>query len=606
MVDGRFELIESLGSGGMGTVWRALDVVLQRHVALKEVRTAEQDSTPAAVQRERVLREAQALARIGHPNVVAVHHIVDSPAEAHPWIVMELVDGGSLSDVLAGGIIPVERAATLGRGILAGLRAAHAAGVLHRDIKPANVLLRKDDSPVLTDFGIATMTGLTGLTSTGSVVGSLDYVAPERLNGREGLQASDLWSLGLLLFAAVEGYQPMRRDSQVATLAAVLQGEVPTPRNAGALTPVLQALLTPDPDRRPSAEQLDQLLAQVISPGTAVPPGTGAASATTVLSNFPPTGTGFPSVPATGTGFPSVPSGFPSGPTPAPGFPSGPTGYPSGPNPAAGYPSGPSPAAGTTGGAAFPPYSYSAAPGTGPQDGIPLPAPGSHIAMPPPIGPRTPASRVPWLVVPLLVLVAAIAVPIVLASRHSTPKASTSTGGPGTSIIAPPPGVPVTGAPPTRGGTPAQPAGDLLTPDGTRKAIQAIEQKAGNNQFTSLTIYPEYLIANVVLKNRPNVYDEYTYRNGSVTQSDGSKVDSNNPLVAPDTINWDLITPMLATATEKLQVPKITSRYIVIDPDFYFVNDDQPEMSVYISGDHGTGGYVAFNMDGSVAKVYAG
>ncbi len=133
-----------------------------------------------------MLREARALARIGHPNVVAIHHIVDSPEVAHPWIVMELVRGQSLADHLAGGPMPPTQAAYLGRGILAALRAAYQVGVLHRDIKPANVLLREDGSPVLTDFGIAAINGMQGLTSTGSVVGSLDYVAPERLNGQEG------------------------------------------------------------------------------------------------------------------------------------------------------------------------------------------------------------------------------------------------------------------------------------------------------------------------------------------------------------------------------------------------------------------------------------
>src|SRR5690606_27541985 len=251
----------------MGTVWRAYDLALHREVALKEVRPADPDSSAGApgVQRERVLREARALARIGHPNVVAVHHIVDSVPPAHPWIVMELVRGRSLSDRLADGPMSPEEAALIGRGILAGLRAAHQVGVLHRDIKPANVLLREDGSPVLTDFGIAALHDATGLTGTGNLVGSLDYVAPERLAGQEGNPASDLWSLGLLLFVAVEGYHPMRRDTTVATLAAVLQGTVPAPRQAGPLAPVLGAVLVPQPERRPSTEELDVMLTRVIT-----------------------------------------------------------------------------------------------------------------------------------------------------------------------------------------------------------------------------------------------------------------------------------------------------------------------------------------------------
>ncbi|WP_218025012.1 serine/threonine-protein kinase, partial [Nocardia pseudovaccinii] len=283
VVDGRFELLEPLGSGGMGTVWRAYDLALHREVALKEVRAETDGAGSPGVHRERVLREARALARIGHPNVVAIHHIVDSSEVAHPWIVMELVRGQSLADHLMGGPMQPSQVAHLGRGILAALRAAHQVGVLHRDIKPANVLLREDGSPVLTDFGIAALNDMTGLTSTGSVVGSLDYVAPERLSGQEGHTASDLWSLGLLLYFAVEGFHPMRRESTVATLAAVIRGEVPPPQRAGVLTAVLTALLVPDPDRRPSAEQVDLMLAQAVgfagAPTVFDVPGGGSGAA---------------------------------------------------------------------------------------------------------------------------------------------------------------------------------------------------------------------------------------------------------------------------------------------------------------------------------------
>ncbi|MFD3593167.1 protein kinase [Nocardia sp. NPDC058640] len=272
VIDQRFELIEPLGKGGMGTVWRAYDVALHREVALKEVRNLDESRTDPGIHRERVLREARALARIGHPNVVAVHHIVDSDQYDHPWIVMELVRGRALSDVLAGGSLPPGQVAALGRGILGALRAAHAVGVLHRDVKPANVIVREDGSPVLTDFGIAAITGMTALTSTGSVVGSLDYVAPERLQGIEGNPASDLWSLGLVLYFAVEGHQPMRRDSAVATLAAVISGQVPTPQRAGPLSGVLGALLVADPSRRPDPAQLDVMLAEAAGRTTIGPP----------------------------------------------------------------------------------------------------------------------------------------------------------------------------------------------------------------------------------------------------------------------------------------------------------------------------------------------
>ncbi|GAA3368554.1 hypothetical protein GCM10020367_07370 [Streptomyces sannanensis] len=263
MIDGRFQLIEQLGSGGMGTVWRATDTVLHREVALKAVRS---DAEASDVSRERVLREARALARLNHPNVVTIHHIVD--ADPHPWLVMELVSGPSLQERLAAGpMTPVEAART-GRQVLAALRAAHAAGIHHRDVKPANVLMRADGTAVLTDFGIAGLRGSTSLTATHELVGSPEYIAPERIRGHDDHPASDLWSLGLVLYVCVEGVSPLRRATTFATLAAVFDEPVPSPVRSGPLAPVLQALLVRDPAARPNAEQLDAMLAQVESAQT--------------------------------------------------------------------------------------------------------------------------------------------------------------------------------------------------------------------------------------------------------------------------------------------------------------------------------------------------
>nr|WP_234487439.1 serine/threonine-protein kinase [Streptomyces sp. MBT54] len=254
VIDGRFTLVERLGSGGMGMVWRARDVALHRDVALKEVRPpdpalAEYDPEGARTLRARVLREARALARVDHPNVVTVHHIVDPGEDGYPWIVMELVAGSSLHDRLATGPMEPADAAELGRGILSALRAAHAAGIQHRDVKPANVLLRPDGRPVLTDFGIAAIRESTSLTMTGALIGSPDYIAPERIRGTEGDPSSDLWSLGMMLYVAVEGRHPLRRATTLATLAAVLDEEIPPPVRAGALAPVLSAR-APRPPRR--------------------------------------------------------------------------------------------------------------------------------------------------------------------------------------------------------------------------------------------------------------------------------------------------------------------------------------------------------------------
>ncbi|MCX5230946.1 bifunctional serine/threonine-protein kinase/glutamate ABC transporter substrate-binding protein [Streptomyces sp. NBC_00233] len=252
----------------MGTVWRARDLALHREVALKEVRPpdpalAEYDPEAARELRIRVLREARALARVAHPQVVTIHHIVDGGEGSYPWLVMELVPGGSLQDRLDRGELTAGEAATLGRGILAGLRAAHAVGIQHRDIKPPNVLLRPDGQPVLTDFGIAAIHGATALTAAGSIIGTPDYMAPERVSGEEGGPAADLWSLAMTLYVAVEGHHPLRRANTLATLAAVLGEEVPPPRRAGPLTRVLTSVLVRDPAARPDGEAFDRMLAAV-------------------------------------------------------------------------------------------------------------------------------------------------------------------------------------------------------------------------------------------------------------------------------------------------------------------------------------------------------
>ncbi|MGW6011320.1 serine/threonine-protein kinase [Streptomyces sp. NPDC055210] len=299
MIDGRFELVARLGSGGMGTVWRARDSMLHREVALKAVR---HDAAASEAVRARVLREARALARVSHPNVVMIHHIVND--DPHPWLVMELVEGVSLQERLAEGPLSPTEAARLGRQVLGALRAADAAGVQHRDVKPANILLRADGSAVLTDFGIAALQGSTALTATGELIGSPEYIAPERIRGNDDDPASDLWSLGLVLYVCVEGVSPLRRGTTLATLAAVLDEALPPPVRSGPLAPVLQALLVRDPAGRPDAARLDAMLAQVESgttPDWALP---------TTTAPLPPGPTG---TPAHAPGAPSAQAG-PGGP----------------------------------------------------------------------------------------------------------------------------------------------------------------------------------------------------------------------------------------------------------------------------------------------------
>ncbi|MBA2805949.1 serine/threonine protein kinase [Streptomyces sp. KM273126] len=317
VVDGRFELIERLGSGGMGTVWRARDTVLHREVALKAVRP---DAEASAAVRERVLREARALARLNNPHVVTIHQIIDADPDAHPWLVMELVPGVSLQQRLSEGPLAPAAAARTGLQLLSALRAAHAAGVQHRDVKPANVLLRPDGTAVLTDFGIAALQGATALTVTGELVGSPEYMAPERIRGTDDDPASDLWSLGLVLYVCVEGVSPLRRATTLATLAAVLDDPVPPPVRSGPLTPVLQALLVRDPAARPDAERLNAMLAQVESGATpewAQPTVTATPSPVPPQPDVPP-----PGLPGPGAapGTPPAAGAWPGlGPGPGPG-----------------------------------------------------------------------------------------------------------------------------------------------------------------------------------------------------------------------------------------------------------------------------------------------
>ncbi|MGI5351865.1 serine/threonine-protein kinase [Streptomyces sp. CA-250714] len=279
VVDGRFELLERLGAGGMGTVWRARDVALHREVALKEVRppAADPDDPEAALEgsegsralRERVLREARALARLSHPHVVTIHHIVDEGP--YPWLVMELVGGPSLEQRLAQGPLEPREAARLGREVLSALRTAHAAGIQHRDVKPGNVLLREDGSAVLTDFGIAALQGSATVTVTGEFLGSPEFIAPERIRGIDDDPASDLWSLGLTLYLCTEGHSPLRRATTLATIAAVIDDPVPPPVRSAALGPVLEAVLVKDPAARIGAAELERMLTDVAEGREATP-----------------------------------------------------------------------------------------------------------------------------------------------------------------------------------------------------------------------------------------------------------------------------------------------------------------------------------------------
>jgi len=257
---GRYRFTRVLGRGGMGTVWAAHDEVLGRDVAVKEVvPPPDLSEQERRVVRERSLREARAAARISHPSAVTVYDVVEE--DGRPWIVMQQLRARSLADVLRDdGPLAVPRAVRLGLEVVDALGAAHAAGVLHRDVKPANVMLTEDGHAVLTDFGIATVDGDPTLTAAGLIVGSPAYMAPERARGEAPTTASDLWSLGATLYAAIEGRSPFQRDGQLPTLTAVINEPAPALPAGGPIAPVVDALLAKDPARRPTVTQARALL----------------------------------------------------------------------------------------------------------------------------------------------------------------------------------------------------------------------------------------------------------------------------------------------------------------------------------------------------------
>jgi hypothetical protein len=264
MLAERYELGERLGRGGMGTVWRAKDLMLDREVAVKELTVDHLPEEDLAILQSRMKQEARAAARIKHAGVITIHDVLEQ--DGRPWIVMELIDGRSLADVISqDGPLAPRTAAEVGAQVLAALHRGHQLGVLHRDVKPANVLLERGTGrAVLLDFGIAKFEGSSELTRPGDLVGSPDYLAPERASGGKFGPASDLWGLGATLYAAVEGQSPFRRDNPISTLAAVVDEPLPAPVKAGSLGPVLAALLAKAPDERPGADEALRMLRAVI------------------------------------------------------------------------------------------------------------------------------------------------------------------------------------------------------------------------------------------------------------------------------------------------------------------------------------------------------
>ena len=312
LIAGRYRLAHRLGAGAFGRVWRAHDTQLAVDVAIKEVVLP--PAMASAEQEERLRRaerEARNAARLrGHPHIVTVYDVVVQ--DGVPWTVMQLIEGQSLEDHVADhGPLSADRAAGVAEALLKALGAAHTAGIVHRDVKPANVMLGSDGGVLLTDFGIAVQQEDPRETATGTFIGSVEYVAPERARGQDAQPASDLFSLGATLYQAVEGISPFRRGSTVASLTAVLFEEQPAPQRAGRLTGLLDGLLAKDPADRFTIEQATAALS-----GNGVGASAPAEVAPTVSAEMPPAPTAT-SVPTPTSASGSTPASVPT-PTTAP------------------------------------------------------------------------------------------------------------------------------------------------------------------------------------------------------------------------------------------------------------------------------------------------
>ncbi|MEU3959671.1 serine/threonine-protein kinase [Streptomyces buecherae] len=310
VIEGRYELLEPIGSGGMGEVWKAHDRRLRRYVAVKGLldrNAMNADTQVAAMQRAR--REAEAIAKIEHPNVVTVHDQVETDNQV--WIVMKLLDAGSLADLLRSQqVLAVPRAADIGHQILRGLRAVHAASVVHRDVKPGNVLVRDDGLVILVDFGIATFVGAASLTRPGSIIGTPPYLAPELFapGSRGPTPASDLWALGVTLYEMVEGRLPFGGSEVWEVQESILRTPNPVLHYAGPLAPVIQGLLRGDPDERLDAATADAMLREVLG---------GPSNAGPAKAETPPPAPAPEPAPAPGVATPAAAAPAPAPPEPA-------------------------------------------------------------------------------------------------------------------------------------------------------------------------------------------------------------------------------------------------------------------------------------------------
>lgn len=559
VIDDRFELLERLGGGGMGLVWRARDTELHREVALKEVRPPdprfeESSGKDAAVLRERVLREARSLAKLRHPHVVTIFHIVTRPETEYPWLVMELVPSGSLADRLDEGPLAPGEAARLGLGLLSGLSAAHAAGILHRDVKPGNVLIREDGSPVLTDFGIAALNETSTLTTSGALIGSPEYIAPERIRGREGDPRSDLWSLGMLLYVAVEGAHPLRRGTALATLAAVLDEPVPPPTRAGPLTDVLAALMSRDPNSRPDAARCAQLLAEAEARAEAEAQVAEAAEAAATVTSA-----------SAVVAVPTLPD---AAQVRAPARESGP---------------GPAPAA--AGYAALTTRTNRAVAAEQPPAERHEPAERDEVPdrrdEP---SPKPRRFRPVLRLVKTLTWVVALLALIGAAVNYLPDWVSEAAEG----------GGPVTGGEQKKDSDQY-----LFTPEGIRKAVAVLRPMIGGSKVSSMSTHGSHLTVAAPRKDKPEVMHWYTYRDGKAEDGGPAGVVERPPRLDLSTVDWDVLPGLWREAQNSLGIKNAERSHVSVGIDA----DGEVQLSMFVRDEYG-GAHLNGDGRGKVTERY--
>lgn len=578
VVDGRFELIARLGGGGMGLVWRARDLALHREVALKEVRPPdpallESDPTAARMLRERVLREARSLARIDHPNVVTIHHIVDSAEVAHPWLVMELVTGGSLQDRLSEGRMAAGGGGTARprcpRGPARGPRGGHPPpGREEAGQRPAPP--RRPPGPHR--FRHRRPARVHQPDRHRRTRRLPDYIAPERLRGDEGNPASDFWSLGMLLYVAVEGHHPFRRASTLATLAAVLDGPIPEPRHAGALFPVLEALLTRDAAARPDAEALDALLARAeaeAEPGSRPGPGgagDGGAEQTWRLGAVPPR--------PTGSALLRTPTQRVE-PEDAP----------------------PQDAAAAAAGA--PTASAAQGPAT------PLVTDEADDA--PTAEERARARRLTQRTRIVVSVSSVLSTAMVVGGFYLFGPGSDRDPGRDDRAAAPSSTPSAPSVDPVEDATPGpeespEKETSLLTPESVRRIVSELEKVMGTTKVTAFDVHQSHASAKAPLQRDPKLWDTYEYRDGKAVRARaGGVVRDSDAVVDLDRFDWDALPGLMTEAEKRLGVEKPENRYFIVDPASPF-HDKQPVLRLYLSDEYG-GGYLTADLDGKVIDV---